>query len=637
MKKPIYLGVVVWGERHRNYLMDYCVPSLLSPNNIPAFKLGKKNKFIIATPALDWKYISSHPVAQALSRYIEIIFVEIPSCPPGYSSVLHMGIGHKIITQMMWEDKVYGGIVTSDQIFADGSMKFLQDMAQKGYDAVFTPSCFRTRSDRLFPAIHRFKQSNSESKNNDYVIDIAKQDLVRAIDMSIHDSFRIFEWSKVCYNLFSVGVYWRVYKRFKFKGFIYYTLSWAMSLADYATVADHDISMLDTMSFDGHYVNKHFGSHKNIYFATTSNEFISTSWSEADEFPIPVTFSDKNKLQDALFRLEIISKSFWDEIYDDFKRRNFRTIIYPCEEKITKYGLILRTKIYIFLIKSKKYKYVSIATAWILKKYSTCVEWKNATVKFLEATGKFLTEQYQKIVASILAIVRLMSKIIVFPLRMINFVFKFILEALIIIAVLLSFKNTKDVKIYQRLHNIPIKIGIRRIIYKNFSVFTFFRFWDRILIKDKLLYAGIIRPLIKFAFLYTKEGLAKVYRNTLQENTNLNRLVARIDKFIFPKYKYLFSKIYIFVAYQNSPIFKNYRPKFYRLYKYLARADTFLMLKVRYLLIRIIKFMIHREITLANFFMLIFRLITYQIKSLTYFVTENIKKFIFSSVNTESN
>jgi hypothetical protein len=46
--------LVVWGERHRRYFSDYCLPSLLAPNNIPCIANKHESKFAIATTAEDW-------------------------------------------------------------------------------------------------------------------------------------------------------------------------------------------------------------------------------------------------------------------------------------------------------------------------------------------------------------------------------------------------------------------------------------------------------------------------------------------------------------------------------------------------------------------------------------------------------
>src|SRR5580704_9946579 len=36
LDRPFYFIVVLWGERFREYFLEYCAPSLLSPGNLPA-------------------------------------------------------------------------------------------------------------------------------------------------------------------------------------------------------------------------------------------------------------------------------------------------------------------------------------------------------------------------------------------------------------------------------------------------------------------------------------------------------------------------------------------------------------------------------------------------------------------------
>ena len=38
LDRPFYFMVVLWGERFRNYFLDYCLASALSPGNIPALE-----------------------------------------------------------------------------------------------------------------------------------------------------------------------------------------------------------------------------------------------------------------------------------------------------------------------------------------------------------------------------------------------------------------------------------------------------------------------------------------------------------------------------------------------------------------------------------------------------------------------
>src|SRR5271156_2449586 len=80
--RPFYFIVVVWGECFTDYLLNFCIASLLSPNNIPAL-LNSGNKFLIATTDEDWARMQSRPIFQLLKQYIEPVFLRIPPFPAG--------------------------------------------------------------------------------------------------------------------------------------------------------------------------------------------------------------------------------------------------------------------------------------------------------------------------------------------------------------------------------------------------------------------------------------------------------------------------------------------------------------------------------------------------------------------------
>ena len=55
LARPFCFCVVVWGEQFRNYFLQYCLPSLLAPGNIPALAGERPAEYIIATTAEDWQ------------------------------------------------------------------------------------------------------------------------------------------------------------------------------------------------------------------------------------------------------------------------------------------------------------------------------------------------------------------------------------------------------------------------------------------------------------------------------------------------------------------------------------------------------------------------------------------------------
>src|SRR5881227_3035589 len=82
LERPFYFIIVLWGERFRNYFLDLCLPTLLSPGNLPALRTRARSKFLICTRPEDWAVLQNTPVFQLLQQYVEPVYIEIPECPP---------------------------------------------------------------------------------------------------------------------------------------------------------------------------------------------------------------------------------------------------------------------------------------------------------------------------------------------------------------------------------------------------------------------------------------------------------------------------------------------------------------------------------------------------------------------------
>src|SRR5437867_9179035 len=50
---PYYLMLSFWGEKYRNYFYSLCLPSLLSPNNLPLLQHVRGSKLVISTTTED--------------------------------------------------------------------------------------------------------------------------------------------------------------------------------------------------------------------------------------------------------------------------------------------------------------------------------------------------------------------------------------------------------------------------------------------------------------------------------------------------------------------------------------------------------------------------------------------------------
>jgi len=136
LDRPFYFIVVLRGERFRHYFLEYCLPSLLSPGNLPALSTRQPSKFLIATTPADWVALESSPIFRVLQRYVSPELIEIPPCPPGRSGCEHMGVGHKSACEIAFRDAAYATVLTPDCMLSDGTIARLQQLACSGCQLV---------------------------------------------------------------------------------------------------------------------------------------------------------------------------------------------------------------------------------------------------------------------------------------------------------------------------------------------------------------------------------------------------------------------------------------------------------------------------------------------------------------------
>lgn len=72
------IGSIAWGEAFVEKFMNYHVPSLLAPGNIPALARRKKVIHSIVTTERDRQRIVAHPVFKRLRRFAEVVFTCFP-------------------------------------------------------------------------------------------------------------------------------------------------------------------------------------------------------------------------------------------------------------------------------------------------------------------------------------------------------------------------------------------------------------------------------------------------------------------------------------------------------------------------------------------------------------------------------
>jgi hypothetical protein len=320
--RPLYFIVVFWGERFHRYLTDYCLPSLLSPNNIPVLD-GTRNKFIFCTTAEDWRVLNTTESFLRLQKYIEPCFIEIPPAPQERSGCEHMGVGHKLAAEMAYRDKAYAVFMTPDLMVSDGTVRALCQHASAGVKVVLT-AALRFGEEPLFENLKSLgitREGERLSKSGDPLTITARQ-MVAVGLRSFHSESQRYEWQASYFTDFPTACWWRVPGE---EGIVLHSLSWAPFLCDYAANVEHDTSIFDTWTLDGDYIYRNFGDGAGVHVVTDSDEMMLLSWAPLSDRPQSLALSAIKGLPivGSFIKGSILRAALLSGVFDQLKHRIF--------------------------------------------------------------------------------------------------------------------------------------------------------------------------------------------------------------------------------------------------------------------------------------------------------------------------
>jgi hypothetical protein len=317
LDRPFYFIVVLWGERFRDYFLEYCVPSMLSPGNLPALSTRQPSKFLIATTVADWTALQSSPIFASMQRYVGAEMIEIPPCPPGRSSYEHMGLGHKLACEKAFRDAAYAMVLTPDCMLSDGTIARLQQLANSGCELVIAPAV-RFGEEPFFEQLKKLDvlPEGSRSQNGSPLVITGRQ-MVHAAVNGLHTETAAYEWSAPGLLLVVPTAWWRIPGE---NGILVHSLTWAPLLLDYGAIAVHQTSTFDRWTFDGDYLFNNSKNLKHIHVVQDSDEMFLVSWGPMAVPPIAKHYIP---LLGKLVAKVQFGANYKSAFYDRFKRRMF--------------------------------------------------------------------------------------------------------------------------------------------------------------------------------------------------------------------------------------------------------------------------------------------------------------------------
>ena len=305
-QRPFYFVLVVWGEQYRNYFLEFALPSLLAPGNIPAITGVRPSKFLIATTAADWDAMHETAVFRELERHVAPVFLELPPHPPDRHYWYQAILGHKLCCEIVVRDRAVRIFTAPDTVYSDGMVAHLHQLALDGAEAVLKLVAPLTRTDLFVKSLAEtgLLPENS-ARDTGRPLVLAPRQLVKVAFSALHGASRVTEWEAPYFFGYAATPWWRVSGG---RGMVIDGNFWDVALIDYSVVK-HDSSLLDVRGWDGDYLMRTIGNLETIYFVRDSDEFHVVSWASFAD-PTLRRHRGGEFIKAAAFRISAYSTAF---------------------------------------------------------------------------------------------------------------------------------------------------------------------------------------------------------------------------------------------------------------------------------------------------------------------------------------
>lgn len=313
---PFHFIVAFWGKEHRDYFLQLCLPSLLSPNNVPSLENPEDSRVVIATTRWDWMMIRRHPAFALMEKHIKAhpIFIPRPWLRQR-KKMLVMSNCQRLASMKAFEDRAIGVFLAPDVILSDGSVRSLQRLEKEGWKVVLT-AVVRFSSERCIPEIEQ-----RHGLRPGQPISLSPRQLTDIVLRNLHSETERYRWDS---PYFASNPITCMFDGPDDDGFLVHTFSWAPLLLDYSAIDEHDTSTFEKWTLDGDYVHRNFPDERDVYVVTDSDEIILASFTSEEELHFELVNCDPlegSKAQETKIRL--LRRLFFNDVMDPLKRKIF--------------------------------------------------------------------------------------------------------------------------------------------------------------------------------------------------------------------------------------------------------------------------------------------------------------------------
>jgi hypothetical protein len=321
---PAYLMLTLWGEKYRNYFYTFCLPSLLSPNNLPILQHVKGSKLIVSTTQDDWAVLQKTSLFDLLRKYVEPYFIDIGYPPPEVPVQLHMSKGHLMAARKAYDDGALAGFLAPDVIVSDGLVANALAAVLSGKKAVLAQALRFA----MEPVVQELEVRGVMKPDAPMIL---PPRLLGSIAIkSLHSEIARYDFESPYYENYPIWSYWQVPRK---NCIVMHTVSWALLLGDYREVSKYHDKFLQNSTIDGFYVYRNFARLRDIgemHLCTDSDEIMFMSLTPESEmhFPLveqPISFQGQAGYGK---RLRDMRRFLGSDVLDPFRRWAYQVPVF---------------------------------------------------------------------------------------------------------------------------------------------------------------------------------------------------------------------------------------------------------------------------------------------------------------------
>jgi hypothetical protein len=195
-QRCLIIALSVWGDRYIDLLIRFFIPSLLSPNNLPALCRIRDVSFDIYTPAGSVSTIQASASYRELTRYAKVNFItfadELITTPeyhqPGYRYRIFGGFHHLSIEHAR---ALKGDVIciAPDGVHSDGAFTNFARLIDEGYRAVLFTG-MKAQAEALLPILDSMRDESTQA------LTLPSRLLVALNAAHVHHDFKRFVMTK---------------------------------------------------------------------------------------------------------------------------------------------------------------------------------------------------------------------------------------------------------------------------------------------------------------------------------------------------------------------------------------------------------------------------------------------------------